>query len=47
MEHGEKETPMNYTKNLMNQTLLLTSKLKDWHGQGTWCVRTTIERLKR
>jgi hypothetical protein len=25
-------------KHLKNQTLLLTSKLKYWHGQGTWCV---------
>ena len=29
------------------KTLLLTSKLKDWHGQGTWCVWRTTERLKR
>jgi len=26
---------MNYTKHLMNQTLLITSELKDWYGQGT------------
>jgi hypothetical protein len=38
MEHDEKDTTMNYIKYLMNQTLLLTSKLKDWHGQGTWFV---------
>jgi len=34
-------------KYLMSQTLLLTSKLKDWHEQGTWCVQTMIECLKR
>jgi hypothetical protein len=34
MEHGENDTAMNYMKHLMNQTLLLTSKLKDWRGQG-------------
>jgi hypothetical protein len=38
---------MNKMKHLMNQTLLLTSKLKDWQGQGTWCVWTTTEHLKR
>jgi len=32
------DTAMNYMKHLTNQTLLLTSKLKDWHGQGTWGV---------
>jgi hypothetical protein len=29
MEHGENDTFMNYMKNLMNQTLLTTLKLKD------------------
>jgi len=33
--HGEKDTTMNYMKYLMSQTLLITSELKDWHGQGT------------
>jgi hypothetical protein len=37
-EHGEKDTNMNYTKHLINQTLSLTSQLKEWHEQGTWCV---------
>ena len=37
-EHGEKDATMNYMKYLTNQILLLTSKLKDWHGQGTLCV---------
>jgi hypothetical protein len=31
----------------MNQTLLITLKLKDYHGQGTWCGWTTIELLKK
>jgi hypothetical protein len=35
MKLGEKDTAMNYTKHLMNQTLSITSKLKDWHEQGT------------
>jgi len=35
-KYGEKDTTMNYMKYLMNQTLSITSKLKDWHGQGTW-----------
>jgi hypothetical protein len=34
----QKDISMNKMKHLMNQTLLLTSKLKDWQGQGTWCV---------
>jgi len=38
MEHNKKDTAMNYMKHLTNQILLLTSKLKDWHGQGTWCI---------
>jgi hypothetical protein len=38
MEHGGKDTTMNYIKHLMKQTLSLTTKLKDWHGQGTWCL---------
>jgi len=46
-EHDEKDTTMNYMKHLTNQTLLHTSKLKDLHGEGTWCVRTTIELSKR
>jgi hypothetical protein len=33
-----RRTAKNYMKHLKNQTLLLTPKLKDWHGQGTWCV---------
>jgi len=37
-EHDEIDTTMNYMKHITNQTLLLTLKLKDWHGQGTWCV---------
>jgi hypothetical protein len=37
-EHGEKVTTMNYMKHLTNQTLLIAPKLKDWHGQDTWCV---------
>jgi hypothetical protein len=37
-DYSKKDTTMNYMKHLMNQTLLLTSKLKYWHGQGTWCV---------
>ena len=35
---GAEDITMNYMKHLRNQTLLTTSKLKDWHGQGTWCV---------
>jgi len=35
MKHDEKDTIMNYMKHLMNQTLSIISKLKDWHGQGT------------
>jgi hypothetical protein len=35
MKHGEKDTAMNYAKHIMNQTLSVTSKSKDWHGQGT------------
>jgi hypothetical protein len=35
MKHGKKDTVMNYTKHLMNQTLSIISKLQDWHGQGT------------
>jgi len=35
MKYGEKDATMNYMKYLMNQTLSITSKLKDWHGQGT------------
>jgi hypothetical protein len=31
-EHGEKDTTVNYVKHLTNETLLLTSKLKDWRG---------------
>ena len=31
----KKDIIMNYTKYLMIQTLSVTSKLKDWHGQGT------------
>jgi len=34
-ETWRKSTILNYTKHLMNQTLSITSKLKDWHGQGT------------
>jgi hypothetical protein len=37
---------MNYMKHLTNQTLLIAPKLKDWHGQDTWCVWTMIELLK-
>ena len=37
-KHGGDDTTVNYMKQLMNQTLLITSKLKDWHGQGTWCI---------
>jgi hypothetical protein len=29
MEHGGKDTTMNYMKYLMTQTLLIMSKLKD------------------
>jgi hypothetical protein len=29
MEHGENDTIMNYMKNSMTQTLLITLKLKD------------------
>ena len=29
MKHGEKDKTMNYLKNLMNKTLLITSKLID------------------
>ena len=38
MGHGGKDTTMNYKKYLMSQTLLIISKLKDYHGQGTWCI---------
>jgi hypothetical protein len=34
-KYGGKDITMNYTKYLMIQTLSITSKLKDWHGQGT------------
>jgi len=34
-----KDTAMKYMKHLTTQTLIITSKLKDWHGQVTWCVR--------
>jgi len=46
-EYGENDIIMNYTKNLMNQTLLTILKSKDWHGQGTWCVWIMIEPLKK
>ena len=45
--HGEKDTTMNYVKYLMSQTLLIISKLKDWRGQGTWCVWTMIGLLRK
>jgi hypothetical protein len=38
MEYGEKDTTMDYMKRLTKQTFLFTSKLKEWHGQGTWCI---------
>ena len=44
--HGKKYTTMNYTKYLINQTLSATSKFKDWHWLGTWCVWIMIELLK-
>jgi hypothetical protein len=34
-KYGRKDIIMNYTKYLANQTSSITSKLKDWHGQGT------------
>jgi len=34
-KYGEKDIIINYTKYLMIQTFSITSKLKDWHGQGT------------
>jgi len=34
-KYGEKDIIMNYKKYLKIQTSLITSKLKDWHGQGT------------
>jgi len=37
---------MNYMKYLMSQTLLIISKLKDYHGQGTWCIWTVIGLLR-
>jgi hypothetical protein len=33
-------------KHLRNQTLLITPKLKDWHGQGTLCISIKKEHLK-
>jgi len=30
---AKKDTAVNYMKLLTNLTLLLTSKLKDWHGR--------------
>jgi hypothetical protein len=42
MGHGEKYTTMNYMKYLISQTLLIISKLKDGHRQGTGCVWTVI-----
>jgi hypothetical protein len=32
MERGGKDSTMKYMKRLMNQALLITSELKDWHG---------------
>jgi len=46
-EYGKNYIIMNYTKNLMNQTLLTMLKLKDWHRQGTWCIWIMIEPLKK
>jgi hypothetical protein len=46
MGHGKKDTTMNHMKYLMSQTLLIISKLKDQHGQGTWCVWTVIGLLE-
>ena len=34
-KYGEIDIIMNYTKYLMIQILSITSKLKDWDGQGT------------
>jgi hypothetical protein len=34
-KHGEKRYNYELYETLKNQTLSITSKLKDWHGQGT------------
>ena len=47
MGHGGKDTTMNYMKYLMSQTFLIIAKLKDWHGQGTWCIWTMIGLLRK
>ena len=33
-----KDTTVNCVKYLMSQTLLIISNVKDYHGQGTWCL---------
>ena len=38
MGHGGKDTTVNCMKYLKSQTLLIISKLKNKHGQGTWCI---------